>query len=103
MRFGDSRLLQTIAGMAAAAGSQWDKAEAHYQTALRQAHDLPVVIEQPEVRRWYARMLIERDAPGDRDKARELLNEAIPMYRRLGMPKHVEMAEALLKQTGGGA
>ena len=102
-RFGDCRLVQTVAGMAAAAGGQWEKAEGHYQTALRQAHDLPVVIEQPEVRRWYARMLIDRDAPGDRDKARELLNEAIPMYSRLGMPKHVEMAEALLEQTGGGA
>ena len=75
----------------------------HYQTALRQAHELPVVIEQPEVRRWYASMLIDRDASGDRDKARELLNESITMYRRLGMPKHVEMAEALLGQTGGAA
>jgi class 3 adenylate cyclase len=89
-------LLQTVAGMAAACGGQWEKAEEHYQTALRQAHDLPVVIEQPEVRRWYARMLIDRNGPGDREKARELLTEAIAMYRRIGMPKHVEMAEALL-------
>jgi tetratricopeptide (TPR) repeat protein len=91
-------LLQTVAGMAAAAGGQWEKAEEHYQTALRQAHELPVVIEQPEVRRWYARMLIDRDAPGDREKARGLLTEAVAMYRRIGMPKHVEMAEALLSR-----
>jgi tetratricopeptide (TPR) repeat protein len=89
-------LLQTVAGIAAAASGQWEKAEEHYQTALRQAHELPVVIEQPEVRRWYARMLIDRNAPGDRDKARQLLTEAIAMYRHIGMPKHVEMAEALL-------
>jgi tetratricopeptide (TPR) repeat protein len=82
--------------MAAAAGEHWEKAEEHYQTALRQAHEIPVVIGQPEVRRWYARMLIDRDAPGDREKARELLTEAVAMYRRIGMPKHVEMAEALL-------
>ena len=63
---------------------------------MRQAHELPVVIEQPEVRRWYARMLIDRDGPGDRAKARELLAEAVAMYRKIGMPKHVEMAEALL-------
>jgi tetratricopeptide (TPR) repeat protein len=93
------RLFQTVAGMAAAAGGQWEKAEEHYQTALRQAHELPVVIEQPEVRRWYARMLIDRDAPGDRNKARELLTEAIAMYRRIGMPKHIEMAEALLREV----
>ncbi|MEE8346410.1 MAG: tetratricopeptide repeat protein, partial [Dehalococcoidia bacterium] len=92
-------LLETVAGIAAACGSQWEKAEEHYQTALRQAHELPHKIEQPEVRRWYARMLIDRDAPGDRDKARELLTEAIAMYRKIGMPKHVEMAEALLAET----
>jgi tetratricopeptide (TPR) repeat protein len=92
-------LLQTVAGMAAAAGGQWDKAEEHYQTALRQAHELPIVMEQPEVRRWYARMLIDRDASGDRDKARQLLTEAIEDYRRIGMPKHVEMAEALLGEV----
>jgi hypothetical protein len=32
----------------------------------------------------------------DRARARELLTEAIAMYRRIGTPKHVEMAEALL-------
>jgi len=89
-------LLQTVAGIAATAGRQWEKAEEHYRTALCQAHELPVVIEQPEVRRWYARMLIDRDATGDRDKASELLTEAIAMYRQIGMPKHIEMAEALL-------
>jgi class 3 adenylate cyclase/tetratricopeptide (TPR) repeat protein len=90
------RLLQTVAGISAAAGGQWDKAEEHYETALRQAHELPAVIEQPEVRRWYARMLIDRDALGDRQRARRLLTEAIAMYRQIGMPNHQEMAEALL-------
>jgi class 3 adenylate cyclase/tetratricopeptide (TPR) repeat protein len=99
-------LLQTVAGIAAAAGGQWEKAEEHYETALRQAHDLPFVIEQPEVRRWYARMLIDRARSGDpstgsgrdREKARQLLTEAITMYRRIGMPKHVEMAEEMLSE-----
>ncbi len=66
---------------------------------MRQAHEIPIVIEQPEVRRWYARMLIDRDGSGDRDKARELLTEAVAMYRKIGMPKHVEMAEALLSEA----
>jgi len=95
------RLQQTLAGIAAACGGQWEKAEEHYQTALRQAHELPHKIEQPEVRRWYARMLIDRGAPGDREKARELLSEAIGMYRQIGMPKHVEMAERMLARAGG--
>ena len=50
------------------------------------------------MRRWYARMLIDRDGPGDREKARALLAEAIAMYREIGMPKHVEMAQALLRE-----
>jgi hypothetical protein len=32
----------------------------------------------------------------DREKAGRLLTEANAVYRRLGMPRHVEMAEALL-------
>ena len=92
----NSRLFETVAGMAAAAGRQWEKAEKHYEAALRQAHELPIVIEQPEVRRWYGRMLIDRDWPGDRDKAFRLLTEAVAMYKKIGMPKHVEMAERML-------
>src|SRR5207237_1760077 len=95
----DSRLIDTIAGIAAAAGADWPRAEAHFQTALRRTEELPHIIEQPEIRRFYARMLLDRNAPGDREKARGLLTEAIEMYGRLGMPKHVEMAEALLREV----
>jgi tetratricopeptide (TPR) repeat protein len=91
-------LVQTIAGIAAMAGHQWDKAAEHYEIAVRQAHEMPFRIEQPEVRRWYARMLIERNAPGDKDKARTLLTEAIEMYRDIGMPKHLDMAEKLMNR-----
>jgi tetratricopeptide (TPR) repeat protein len=94
----DLRLIDTLAGIAAGAGRKWAEAEEHFRTALRRAEELPHVIEQPEARRWYARMLIDRDGPGDRAKARELLTEAIAMYREIGMPKHVEMAEALLRE-----
>ncbi len=52
-----------------------------------------------EARLEYARMLIDRDAPGDRDKAFRLLTEAVAMYREIGMPKHLEMAEELLRET----
>jgi tetratricopeptide (TPR) repeat protein len=95
-RQGDARLLDTLAGIAAAAGANWAAAEEHFRTALRRTEELPNIIEQPEVRRFYARMLLDRNAPGDREKARQLLTEAIEMYRRLGMPKHVEMTEAIL-------
>ena len=89
------RLLQTVAGIAAASGGQWEQAETHYQTALKQAHEIPFRSEQPEVRRWYAEMLLDRNAPGDRDKARTLLGEATGMYQTIGMPKHLEMVEKM--------
>jgi hypothetical protein len=44
-------------------------------------------------------MLIDRDGPGDRDKTFRLLTEAVEMYKKIGMPKHVEMAEAPLREV----
>ena len=85
-----------VAGIAAACGQHWDAAQEHYETALQQAHDLPHKIAQPEVRRWYAQMLLDRNQDGDRDKARTLLDEAMNQYRTIGMPKHLEMAERAL-------
>ncbi|MCH8814923.1 MAG: AAA family ATPase [Chloroflexi bacterium] len=93
------KFLQTVAGIAAACGGQWQMAEKHYRTALRQAHELPHKMEQPEVRRFYARMLIDRGGQGDRDKAQELLTEAIDMYGQIGMPKHAEMAEDMMAEA----
>jgi hypothetical protein len=96
--WGMSSLFASVAGMAAACGQQWEQAQEHYETALRQAHELPHKIEQPEVRRWYARMLIDHDGSGDREKAGALLTEAIVMYRAIGMPKHLDMAEEMLAE-----
>ena len=87
---------EKFAGIAATRAGHFDDAVEHFETALRQAHELPHKIEQPEVRRWYADMLIERNAPGDVDKARTLIAEAIAMYTTIGMPRHIELAERVL-------
>jgi hypothetical protein len=47
-------------------------------------------------------MLIQRAASGDKDKAQNLLVEAIDMYRTIGMPKHLVMAHDLLEKPQGG-
>ncbi|MBI4831168.1 MAG: hypothetical protein HY801_06365, partial [Candidatus Lindowbacteria bacterium] len=75
-----------------------DKAEEHYRIALQQAEELPYKIDQPEIRRWYACMLIERNGVGDKKKARSLLEEAVVMYREIGMPKHIVMTEQLMER-----
>jgi tetratricopeptide (TPR) repeat protein len=95
----DGKLIQLIAAISAAAGQQWDLAEGHFRIALEQADGLPHRIQQPEVRRWYARMLIDRNASGDREKARSLLGEAIERYEQIGMPKHADLTRTLLQEA----
>ena len=43
--------------------------------------------------RWRAQMLLWRDAPGDREQARELAAAAGRAYRELGMTRHVGLTE----------
>ena len=81
--------------MAAAAGEQRDVEDAHIQAALRQSEEIPNKLAQPEVRRAWARMLLQRGAPGDKERANDLLEEAIAQYGELGMPKHLEMAREM--------
>lgn len=90
------RFTQTIAGMAATAAGQWEAAEDHFQTAMRQAESIPHHLEQAEIRRFHAMMLMDRAAPGDRQEARRLLGEARETYTRIGMPRHIEMTRSLL-------
>jgi len=91
-----SRFTQTIAGIAAAAARLWEAAEEHFQIAMEQAESFPNLLEQADIRRFHAMMLIDRAAPGDRDRAPTLLTEAMGTYAQIGMPCHIKMARALL-------
>ena len=94
-----SRLSQTVAGIAAAAARQWEAAEDHFQTAMLQAESFPNRLEQAEIHRFLAMMLIDRFAAGDREKAQILLNEALESYTSIGMPRHIEMTQTLLARA----
>jgi hypothetical protein len=48
----------------------------------------------------YARMLLERDGSGDRKRAQELLEAALPIYRELGMASHTASATTLGQELG---
>jgi hypothetical protein len=41
-------------------------------------------------------MMMDRNASGDREKARKLLGKALETYTKIGMPRHVEMTRTLL-------
>jgi tetratricopeptide (TPR) repeat protein len=92
-----SRLTHTVAGMAAAAASDWDGAQVHYEAAIQLAEQLPHLIEQADARHFYAVMLLDRDQPGDPERARELAEDAIERYQRIGMPRHVQRSAGLLR------
>jgi tetratricopeptide (TPR) repeat protein len=96
------RFTQTIAGMAATAARQWEAAESYFQIALQQAEAFPCRLEQAEIRRFHAMMLMDRAAPGDREKAQTLLREALESYTSIGMPRHGEVTQTLLDQAAGG-
>jgi hypothetical protein len=44
---------------------------------MQQAKSLPNHLEQAEIRRFHAMMLMDRAAPSDREKAQMLLKEAL--------------------------
>jgi len=102
MRQVDGRLLQTIAGMAAATAGMWVAAEEHFEAALRQAEELPHLLERPHVRHHYGHLLARRGAPRDRERAASLLAEAVCGYAAIGMPRHREMADRLLEDLAAG-
>ncbi|MDQ1566066.1 MAG: hypothetical protein QOF96_946 [Actinomycetota bacterium] len=97
----DVRLFQRVAGIAAAAGRRFDEAEAHFGAALRLAEQLPHRIEGLETKRFYARMLLDRDGAGDAAQAVKLITEATAGYSRLGMPRHAELADGMRPGAGG--
>ncbi len=71
---------RTVAGIAAAAAEDWSLAEEHHCTAIQQTDSAPYCHLQPVAREWYAKMLLDRDRPGDSAHARSLLEQAIAMY-----------------------
>jgi hypothetical protein len=95
----DLALAQRVAGMAAAAGGLWDEAVAHFEIARRQADEIPVRLEQPQVSHWFGKMLLDRGRPEDRDRGREMIEAALEDYKAFGMPLHIARAEEMLARA----
>jgi hypothetical protein len=93
------RITHTIAGVAAGSTHQWEAAEDHFQIAMQQAETFPNVLEQAEINRFHAMMLIDRATSGDREKAKTLLGKGLEIYTQIGMPRHSEIARTLLQQA----
>ena len=81
-------------GLLAMTMERWSDAAQHFESALE-------MNERMGTRPWlahtqfdYGSMLLARDAPGDRERAGELLAEAISTYEELGMGVWAERARA---------
>ncbi len=96
-RFYDGAIPARIVGMAAAAAGEWDEAEKHFELVLSQLERQRHALEDPQIRHWFGKMLLDRGQAEDRDRARELIGAALEDYNRIGMPLHAGWAEELLK------
>jgi class 3 adenylate cyclase/tetratricopeptide (TPR) repeat protein len=95
----DGRLVETRAGLAAAAARRWDEAERHFGIAREVAAQISNRVELADISRLHARMLLDRDGTGDHERAAEMLQEALSAYRTFGMPSYVAEAERLQRQA----
>jgi class 3 adenylate cyclase/tetratricopeptide (TPR) repeat protein len=96
--FSPSPPVRLQAAMAAAAGEMWDRAAEHFRLARVDAQALGGT-SVANTDYWEAWALLRRGAEGDREHARELSAQAIQGYRRLGMPRHVVLAEELAERA----
>jgi DNA-binding SARP family transcriptional activator/Fe2+ transport system protein FeoA len=79
-------------GVLATMGSRWNDAEVHFEDALAMNERMAACPWLAHTQRDLAMMLVARDAPGDRERAHELLAAATATYRELGMETHAARA-----------
>jgi hypothetical protein len=85
-------------GLLASTTKHFDDAERHFVEASAANEHMGARPWLAHTQEDYARMLSERDGPGDRDKAQALLAAALATYRELGMEG--PLAKALALEAG---
>ena len=72
-------------GLLATTTERWDQAELHFEDALAMNARMNARPWLAHTQNDYARMLLARDSPGDRERAQALLDTARKTYLQLGM------------------
>lgn len=99
-------LLDMVRGGLFRAQHKWEESIKYFERSLHE-------MELMNARQWdlyrfvkflseYARMYVERDQLGDREKARDLLSQALLIYQKLGAKRDTETTEAKLMRLEGG-
>jgi predicted ATPase len=94
----DPRSPQTVAGIAAHAAGLRDRARDHFETAIRQADELPLRLLQPTARYWYGRLLVDDPHPAEQARGRAMVDAAATDFRSLEMVIYANLAEQFLRQ-----
>jgi hypothetical protein len=79
--FGWPFVLRRIEGVAATLEGRWSDAQEHFESALELTESLRAGPEQCRTALDYARMLLRRSEPGDREHAAELVGAFLPAIR----------------------
>jgi class 3 adenylate cyclase/tetratricopeptide (TPR) repeat protein len=95
----DGRLMETRAGLVAAAARRWEEAERYFAIAREVATQMSNQLELADLNQLHAGMLLDRGDSGDHARAAEMLQEALSAYHAFGMPAYAAEAERLLFQT----
>jgi tetratricopeptide (TPR) repeat protein len=80
-------------GQLAATSAQWDDAERHFEAALIANTNMGATAWVALTQLDFARMLLARDGPRDRERARELAAAALATCRELGLEGYAPEAE----------
>jgi DNA-binding SARP family transcriptional activator len=87
-------------GLLATTLTHWDDAVAHFEDALEMNERMGARPWLAHTQTDYAQMLAARDDPGDRERAKELLDQALATYRELRMVSYAARAAALAQEIG---
>ena len=99
--------VDAVEGVLLRAQKRWEESLQFFERSLR-------AFEALNARRWnvyplarnvlyeYARVYLERNQEGDRERALDLLNQALEIFQKIGAKKDVERTEAKMVQIEGG-
>jgi len=89
---------QLAAALAADAAGLVEKSREHFETALRQAREVPIRILEPTVLYWYGRALSSSSETAEHARGRAMVESALTGFREREMVLHADQAERFLRQ-----
>jgi hypothetical protein len=88
------------AGLLATCLRRWEEAERHFEGALAMNERLEARPWVVRTRRGWAAMLLDRDAPGDRERARDLIAAGRAEAKQQGMARELVRFDRLTQRLG---